>query len=155
MKKSFKRFVERLLKEEVSLEEIQPKISDLLKRTLPHGVYTSVEPYKMMSSNYLAIKFAASDHLINGVKGQRPEAVSLSLNDKLELQSQAFGGTGGNIIYTKGFKTLKIPFRKPQPNEKSVLQAIENFAKSWVKTLKDNIDILSHQDIVDYKTLLK
>ena len=155
MRKEFKNFVEELIREEeeVSLEEIGLKITDLLKRVLPSKTYINVEPYKGMASRYLAIEFAASSDFVSGTRGERPQLVSLCLNSKLELQVQMYGGAGGNMIYRRPDKSkdsekhyamvgIKIPFRKPQPNEKSVLQAVENFAKAWVKALKDNADVL-------------
>jgi hypothetical protein len=51
-------------------------------------------------------------------------------------------------------KSVKVPFRTPQPNEKAVLDAIRRFAENYKKTLADNREVLLYQDIVDYDKLL-
>jgi hypothetical protein len=71
------------------------------------------------------------------------------------------GGMGGRSVNIKPqqnkhlyCESIKVPFRKPQPNEKSVLNAIQKFAQNYVKILKDNKEILMFQDIVDYANLI-
>lgn len=137
-------------------------IQSALENILPQGTYLNVKPYKGMSDNYIAIQFASLDFNINGVSGQRPDAVSLSLclND-LELLVQMYGGCGGNRIYRKpnledpkekylAMKGVKVPFRQPQKNEVAVLKAIKTFALNWIKTIKENKDSLYYKDKVDY-----
>lgn len=145
------------------LEQIQT----ILNKALPTKAYIEVKEYSMMGSNYIKIFFSASDYNINDVAGQKPQAVSLSLNiNTLELQPQVFGGCGGQRITRKpnmedpkekflAMKGIQIPFRTPQKNEKAVLGAIERFAQNWVKLLKENKEVLTDNNIVDYDELLK
>lgn len=146
---------------------LQDKIKDIIEKNLP-GFWFSVFPYKgAVGGNFIAIKIAAKDRRINDVTGQRPQAVSLSLNtDTMELQPQVYGGMGGRRIYRKpnmqddkekylAMKGVDIPFRTPKPNEEAVLKAIDNFTKNYKKLLIENKDVLMDQDLVDYNALLK
>lgn len=150
---------------------MKTKVENLLKSVLPSKAVIIVKERKQLfapSDDYkcLHIAFATSSHLINNVAGQMPEIVSLYLDlVTLELHPQNFGGNGGQLIYLKPNKNdprekylamtgLKIPFRKPQPNEKAVLNAIEKFAKNWVNAIKENKDRIFHDDIVNYDEFL-
>ena len=142
-------------------------IKTLLENTLPKGAFIEVSKYKGMSSEYIGIVFASKDVLINNVRGQRPDVVSLSihLND-LELYVQVFGGNGGQHIYRKpdlnhpreqflAMKSVKIPFRQPKKEEGAILKAIERFAERWILTLKENKENLYYQHLVNYDDFLK
>ena len=150
---------------------MKTKVENLLKSILPSKTFIIVDERKCYISStnddkYLKIAFATSSHLINGVPNQYPEVVSLALDLKtLELKPQSFGCCGGQLIYLKPNKNdprekylamagLKIPFRKPQPNEKAVLNAVEKFAKNWVNAIKENKDRIFHDDIVNYDEFL-
>ena len=51
-------------------------------------------------------------------------------------------------------KSVKVPFRQPKKELKFVLNAICNFCDNYIKTLRENADVLTHPDMVDYKALL-
>lgn len=141
---------------------MKTEIEELLHEILP-GFWVEV---KHWSDEHLAIKAAASDYLINGVSGQRPQSVSLGLNlNTLWLEVQMYGGNGGqriDLIPNKedpkerylAIKGLRIPFRRPQQTEEAILRAIRKFFEAYKQALKDNIHRLYNSDKVDYKTLL-
>lgn len=147
---------------------MKTKIENILKENLPTSAYKSVTERKdCFGGLYLRIEFAANDYAINRVKGQFPQKVSLNLDlADLELMPQVFGGMGGQSIYREidptnpkekfyACKGVRIPFRKPKKEEKFILNAITKFAQNWVKALKENKDVLTHQKLVDYNELLK
>ena len=145
---------------------MKDKILAILTKEL-NGFWFAVSEYGFLGSKDLAIRIAAKDFLINGVEGQRPQAVSLTLDlTTLELQPQVFGGCGGQCIHRQpnrnlpdekhlAMKSVKIPFRKPQRNEEAILKAITKFCQNYKQTLIDNIDVLTDQKIVDYQILLQ
>ena len=151
----------------VNPEEMKAKIEDILNKVVP-SFYKGVSIYKNIfdTGNNIRIFIAASDYKINGVSGQLPQVVSLSLDlSDMDLHPQVFGGNGGRAISRKpnmsdpdekylAAKSVKVPFRTPQPNEKAVLDAIRRFAENYKKTLADNREVLLYQDIVDYDKLL-
>lgn len=146
---------------------LKEKIIAILNKQLPN-FYFYVKEYKdyFGDGKNLGIKIAASDYEINNVKGQTPQSVSLALSlSTLELHPQVFGGNGGRVIYREpnkedpserylAMKSVKVPFRTPSKDEKSVLAAIEKFAINYKKTLKENIDTLKYKEYVDYDKLL-
>jgi hypothetical protein len=99
---------------------------------------------------------AATADEINRVRGQHPACVSLLLEvDSMILLPQVFGGMGGQCIYRLpnkeipeerflALKSIKIPFRRPSPNETAVLKAIEKFATNWRETLKQNLSVMPY-----------
>jgi hypothetical protein len=109
---------------------------------------------------------AASNYEINRVSGQYPQYVSLMLDlSDMDLHTQVFGGNGGDRIYLIPDKNdpkekylamagRRIPFRKPKPNEKNVLDAIRRFAQNYRNTLVENRDRLMYQDVVNYDEVL-
>lgn len=147
--------------------ELIDKIKEILEKELPQEAFKVVSPHKGFGGQYLKIAFAANDHQINGVRGQLPQVVSLNLDlADLELETQCFGGNGGRCIYRKpnledakekylAMKSVKVPFRKPKKEEKSVLNAITKFCQNWLKTLKENKETLEYQNVVNYDELLK
>ena len=139
------------------------KVEKILNNNLPNDCFINVwKRNNFYSQNSIGIMFAVNDYDVNNVKLQKPQIVSLSLDhDTMELSVQMFNGSGGQHIYRKPFKDnpkeknlamvgIKIPFRKPQKNEKSVLKAIDNFSQRWVKTISDNIDNLTDKQYADY-----
>ena len=144
------------------------KIEIILRDALPKKAFRFIEEKNNLFSEgkYFIIGIAASEYLINGVKFQYPQFVSLKLDiNTMELKPQVFGGCGGQSIYRKpnmndakekylAMKNVKIPFRKPQQNEEAVLKAVKKFAERWVQTLKDNREVLMYQNYVDYDDLL-
>jgi len=151
----------------VNPEEIKVKIEQILDKVVP-SFYKGVSIQKNIfdTGNNIRIFIAASDYKINGVSGQLPQVVSLSLDlSDMDLHPQVYGGNGGQRIDREkdmndpnekffAFSTIKIPFRTPQPNEKAVLDAIKRFAENYKKTLAENREVLLYQDIVDYDKLL-
>ncbi len=146
---------------------MKEQILAILETELPK-FWKEVNQYKgFLGGNFLAIKAAADNYLINGVSGQRAQSVSLSLDlDTLELQVQIYGGNGGNRIYREpnrnddkekylAMKGVKVPFRTPQKNEAAVLRAITKFFKTYKETLQSNIDVLCYRDRINYAELLK
>lgn len=146
---------------------MKEQIYDLLDNILPKQCFMQVAEFKgCFGTNYIRIAFAANDKAINGVSGQYPQVVSLSLDlDSFKLSPQEYGGCGGQYIYRKpnlndpsekylAMKSIKIPFRTPKSSEKNILSAIERFANNWLKALSENKDQLCHKDLVNYDELL-
>lgn len=148
-------------------QDLKSKIEAILNKVVPN-FYHRVWIYKSYfgQGKNLGIVIAASDYAINNVRGQYPQAVSLTLDlSSLELNPQVFGGNGGRVIYRKpnmedpsekylAMKSVKVPFRTPTKEEGAVLKAIEKFADNYKKTLRENLDTLKYTDIVDYDALL-
>ena len=138
------------------------KIEELLKAKLPNTFNIMVCEWKGFGGNYIKVAFSPNTHQVNNVKGQFPQMVSLNLDvDTMELSPQSFGCNGGKIIYREvnkdhpkerylAMKGIKVPFRMPKKEEKFVLRAIEKFADNYIKTLKDNFEMLRYKDVVDY-----
>lgn len=142
------------------------QIKTILETELPKGFNIIVSPYKSFyGSEHIKIMFSPNVEEINRVRGQFPQVVSLSLAvDKMELEGQIYGGNGGLCIYREidpnhpkekylAMKSVKVPFRKPKKEGKFVLAAIKRFAQNYLKTLKDNREVLRYQDLVDYSFL--
>lgn len=150
---------------EATKEQIIEKIREILEKNLPTNTKIWIYSYKIFGE-HIAIKFAPSDHLINGVSGQYPQLASLAIDlEDLELSVQMFGGSGGNRIYRKpnmqdskekylAMKGVKIPFRKPKPELKFIYGAIERFCRNYVKVMRENKDQLMYSEYVDYDTYL-
>lgn len=148
-------------------DALQEKIEKILKDELP-GFYTFVRKRKNFigETYYLQIGMAASNYEINRVSGQYPQYVSLMLDlSDMDLHTQVFGGNGGDRIYLIPDKNdpkekylamagRRIPFRKPKPNEKNVLDAIRRFAQNYRNTLVENRDRLMYQNYVNYDEVL-
>lgn len=148
---------------------IGDSIRTILDQRLPEQAYKYVGLYRGIGNEYhLRIAFAASDIDINSVGGQKPQIVSLALwnyDDGLTLAPQVFGGCGGDRITRKpdlndpiekflAMKGVKIPFRKPKGELKNIYAAIERFCDNWLRLLKENVDVLTDQDVVNYKEFL-
>ena len=146
---------------------MKEKIEAILNEALPECAYRYVsECTRTFGPPYIRIEFAAKNYNINGVSGQMPQLVSLVLDiNTMELNPQIFGGNGGQSIYRKpnlevkeekylAMKSVKIPFKRPKPEEKFILSAIKRFAENWLQTLKDNREVLKYAEYVDYNELL-
>lgn len=150
----------------MNTQETIEAIKKILAETLP-GFWYHVNEYTSLGGKFLAIKMACSSYEINRVEGQRIQAVSLRLNlETLELNTQVFGGCGGQSIYREvdpnnplekylAMKSVKIPFRKPQNNLPSVYKAIRKFCVNYKQTLIDNVGQLTNKDKVNYNELLQ
>lgn len=147
---------------------MKTEILEILQKTLPIGFCYNVQESKncIGSGSYLKIWAAISEKNINNVTGQKPQIVSLMLDlTDLDLHPQVFGGNGGQCIYRKpnledrserylAMKSVKIPFRKPQPKKENILAAIERFFKAYLLALKENKENLMYQNIVNYNEIL-
>lgn len=154
------------MKEELDLDNLKPKIESILNSVLPTGFLKSVQEYiDGLGGVNLKIWAASSNENINGVKGQKPEIVSLLLRSNGELKTQIFGGSGGGGFYVKpdlnnvkekynALTKIKVPFRTPQPNEKSILKAITLFFERYFDLIKKNKHRLKYSKYVDYDSLL-
>jgi hypothetical protein len=148
------------------MQEIKQQIEQLLSEKLGSNFPFSVSIYKYFSGvENLKIFWSCSTKTINEVRGQEPQAVSLSLNSKLELKPQIFGGNGGRSIYRKPNRGLReekylymqsivLPFRTPKPEIDKVLACLSKFVESYKNALVNNIDTLMYQEMVDYKKIL-
>ena len=146
-------------------KELIQKIYNVLNNVLPSNTVITVWEYSLLGK-HIGIKFHPQAETIHNVSGQYPQIVSLSLDlQDFELYPQMFGGNGGQFIYREinpddpkekylAMKSIKIPFRKPKPEEKFILNAIERFAKNWLKALNDNIHVLRYKDMVNYEEFL-
>lgn len=143
------------------------KIEDILYKKLPNfNIEADVRKWRLGGGEFIKIGISASTYEINGVAKQYPQYVTLMLDLKtLELKPFPFGGMGGGSIHLVpnsadpsekylAIKSIKVPFRKPQPNEKAVLSAIERFAENYLKLLQQYRDRLTQQAFVDYDKLL-
>jgi hypothetical protein len=147
----------------IIIDQIKETLSKRLGNKFPFNVDTYE---RCFGKPAIEIWFACSTHLINNVKGQMPQLVSLSLDpNTFELHVQGFGGCGGQSIYRNvdksnpseswlAMKAVKVPFRTPKKELKFVISAIDKFAENYIKTLKENKDVLRYQEIVNYNDLL-
>ncbi len=150
------------------METLQAEITELLQKKLGNKfVYNvSKKTHYFGSGEYLQIWIACSLININDVSGQKPQVVSLSLElPSLELHPQVFGGNGGQAIYREpnlddpkekylAMKSVKIPFRKPQPTKEKVKECIGKFVDNYLKVLRENIKVLKYRELVDYNAIL-
>jgi len=137
-------------------------IKNLLADIVPNA-HVIIKEKQCLGSSYIAIHIAASDYLINDVRGQFPAHVSLSFDPKtLELGVQIFGGMGGQSIYRNIDPTIdkerhnvlgriRLPFRRPMANPEAIKRAISKFAENWKKAIKDNMELMRFIDKVDYE----
>lgn len=156
-----------IVRPSIITKTLEDKINDILNEVLPSKAFRYVGLNERgFGGSYIKIAFAANEININNVSGQKPQLVSLTLNlDGMELYPQCFGGNGGQSIYRKpnlelreekflAMKSVKIPFRKPKPEEKFILVAIRQFAQNWLHALNANREVLMYQDLVNYDELL-
>ncbi len=147
--------------------ELANEITSILYDKLPNfHREVDVRNWRLGGGEFIKIGISASTYEINGVAKQYPQYVTLMLDLKtLELKPFPFGGMGGGSIDLVpnsadpserylAIKSIKVPFRKPQPNEKAVLSAIERFAENYLKLLQQYRDRLTQQAFVDYDKLL-
>jgi len=148
----------------MNIEETKNKIQEILKNSLPKEIQIYVRTRKILSEESIFIGLACSDENINMVEWQKPQLVSLCLFQDWELCPTHIAGSGGIRIYRKpdmnhptekylAMKGEKVPFRKPQQNEKAVLKAVERFAQRYIDTLCKHKEVLMYDRIVDYSFL--
>jgi hypothetical protein len=146
------------------LKEIDNKLDFLRNK----GFHVIFEPYTIMGTKKHRIEIASSDKLINGVQHQYPDHISFSLSENLELQAQSFGGCGGGSIYRNidptnererlyAMQSVKVPFRKPQSNDKAIIKAIDKLVQNYILTLLEvqKMGLLRYSDLADYEFLLR
>lgn len=148
------------------METLKNEIYELLMKKLKlkfaYGVSLQNGAF---GGTYIKIWIACSEIDINNVRGQKPQIVSLSLDSSLELEPQAFGGNGGRCIYREpnlndpnerflAMKSVKIPFRKPQPTPDKIKAYIIKFVDNYIQALKDNKEVLKYKNLVDYDLVL-
>jgi hypothetical protein len=150
------------------METLVTKIKSAIENNLPTKLFhiEVSETKGAFGGNYVRIIISAKNIDMNNIRYQQPQIVSLLLNkDTLELEPQIFNGSGGRRVMRNPNLNLdsekylcmfgeKIPFRKPKPNEESVLKAIEKFTQGYVKLLIQFKDVLRYSEIVDYNQLL-
>lgn len=148
------------------MELTRETIEQLLIDNLPKGFNIMVrDRTTFYNTKALQIAFSPNTFLINDVHGQFPQLNSLNLClDELELIIQIFGGCGGRSIECKpniedpkekylAIKSIKVPFRKPQDNNKAIERALKKYCERYIQTLKDNRHRLLYKDVVDYSFL--
>lgn len=152
----------------INVPQLIETIKTTISKVVPRGTVIEVKEKQNYfgGGKYLMIGFYPESKPVNGVRGQYPELFSLCLNfDDMELTTQMYGGCGGQIIYRNPDKNhpqekylalvgIKVPFRKPKPELKFIIPAIERFASNWVKLIRENKDQLAHQDYVNYDEFL-
>lgn len=143
-------------------------VISIIERELPNFFYQVEErPQFIGDGTYFKIMVAPTNYEINKVRGQYPQAVSLMLNPRtLELHPQVYGGNGGQCIYRKpnpdidpkekylAMKSVKVPFRTPQRTEEAVEKALTKFLCNYKNLLKENIEVLTHAEYVNYKAII-
>lgn len=149
------------------METLKNEIIELLTKKLKDKFVFGVSIQDgYFGGKYMQIWVACSLQDINQVRGQKPQIISLSLDLKtMELQPQGFGGNGGRSIYREpnlndpqekflAMKSVKIPFRTPQPTAEKIKVCIAKFVDNYIQTLRDNKDILKYKNLVDYNYVL-
>jgi len=113
-------------------------------------------------NNNISILISTKKELIQ----QGVNSVGLYLDvDRMLLNVQVFGGAGGQKIYLVpdknnpnekylAYASVKVPFRKPQQNKDSVINAIEKFFTNYKLLMIENKSRLIKEDKIDYDFLL-
>lgn len=143
----------------MTTQELIIKIEEAIRKEVPSTTGVRVCDYSMVIHS-LQIKLYVPGPTINDVPGQFIQRVLLVLDlEDMELRAVIQRITrkiNPNHPREKYLAQvgIKIPFRKPAREEEAVIRACARFAKRWVEALKENVDVLMHQDLVDYKQFL-
>lgn len=143
----------------MTTQELIIKIEEAIRKEVPSATQVRVFECNMMIPN-LQIKLYVPGPTINNVPGQFIQRVLLILYlEDMELRAVTQRITrkvNPNHPREKYLAQVgvKIPFRMPAREEEAVIRACARFAKRWVEALKENVDVLMHQDLVDYKQFL-
>lgn len=150
---------------EVSTELFE-KIHEIVKSKMPEGSWFKVREQTVIGDPMIYISIAASPYEINDVAGQHPQRVGLQLGVRtMRLDTVNIGGMGERSVYLHpdlnderekylAMAGRNVPFRRPKPNEKAVLAAIERFIDRWFDALREHRARLKYDDVVDYDKLL-
>ena len=147
-------------------EHMKTEIEKALDEVLPAKAYRRVYIAGSFGGPVVRAIIAASDYEISRVAGQHPQRCTLSYSKNYGLEANGWGGFAGALIYRKPDKTnprermnvmtgVRVPFRRPKNEEKAILRAVKRFGERWAQTLRENLEVLRYQDIVDYKELLE
>lgn len=143
----------------MTTQELIVKIEEAIRKEVPSTTVVEVRENNVIFPS-LRIKLHVQGPTINNVPGQFIQRVVLVLNlEDMELMAviqSIYRKIKPNHPREKHLAQVgvKIPFRKPAREEEAVVRACARFAKRWVEALKENIDVLMHQDLVDYKQFL-
>lgn len=143
----------------MTTQELIVKIEEAIRKEVPSTTVVEVRRHNGFIPN-LQIKLYVPGPTINNVPGQFIQRVLLMLDlTDMELRPIFRGVTrkvNPNHPREKYLAQVgvKIPFRKPAQEEEAVIRACARFAKRWVEALRENVDVLMYQDLVDYKQFL-
>lgn len=143
----------------MTTQELIIKIEEAIRKEVPSTTEVRVLEYNNLIPS-LQIKIFVPGPTVNDVQGQFIQRVLLVLNlEDMELRAVIQRVTrkiDPNHPREKYLAQvgIKIPFRKPAREEEAVIRACARFAKRWVEALKENVDVLMYQDLVDYKQFL-
>lgn len=140
----------------MTTQELIIKIEEAIRKEVPSTTVVRVFEYNNIIPS-LQIRIFVPGPTIHGVPGQFIQMVLLVLDlEDMELRAAIQRITrkvNPNHPREKNLAQVgvKIPFRKPAQEEEAVIRACARFAKRWVEALKENVDVLMYQDLVDYK----
>ena len=143
----------------MTTQELIIKIEEAIRKEVPSTTVVEVREHNGFIPN-LQIKLCVPGPTINNVPGQFIQRVLLVLDlTDMELRAVIQRITrkiNPNHPREKYLAQvgIKIPFRRPAREEEAVVRACARFARRWVEALKENVDVLMHQDLVDYKQFL-
>lgn len=128
---------------------------DVLKQELP-GFWWAVRPQRFLNQDYVIIRIAARDYLINGVDAQRPQAVALTCTDGVldSHHSHIFRDPNPELPGEKYLvmAAVPVPFRKNKPGKQ--VEALRRFCIAYKQVLREHRGVLRYREIVDYDKLL-
>lgn len=143
----------------MTTQELIIKIEEAIRKEVPSATMVDVRRYNGFIPN-LQIKLYVPGPTINNVPGQFIQRVLLMLDlTDMELRpvlqciTRKINPNHPREKYLAQV-SVKIPFRMPAREEGAVIKACARFAKRWVEALKENVDVLMYQDLVDYKQFL-
>lgn len=146
--------------QKVDLDTLMPQIEKTLHEVLSSRFFYSVSKHKNYFGESFYIKICIACNSKNGVPTEKPQSISLSLSEYLELKPQMFGGVGGNSIDVHPAESnnrkysISVPFRTPDKDLQKVLKCISTFAGRYIDTLKQHKDTLRYKEYVNYEEIL-
>jgi len=143
----------------MTTQELIIKIEEAIRKEVPSATQVEVRRYNGFIPN-LQIKLYVPGPTINNVPGQFIQRVLLML-DLTDMELRAIIQRITRKINPNHPREkylaqvgVKISFRMPAREEEAVIRACARFAKRWVEALRENVDVLMYQDLVDYKQFL-